>query len=204
MKRIGVLSGVFDPIHKGHIGLALEAIKQAKLDEVYFLVETKPRHKTGVSHAVHRNAMIKIAIAPYPKLHLLELPDRQFTVAKTLPRLIHKFPGSELIYISGSDILGHMWQWPLIERMLGQMELVIAGRFDYGTYEVNSQIVKLPVQPKQLFIITSRLPDVSSRLIRIALSQGQKPNGSLSSLQAYIKKHWLYVSASASKSNSSS
>ncbi len=34
MRRIGVLGGTFDPVHRGHISLAQDAMEQANLDEV--------------------------------------------------------------------------------------------------------------------------------------------------------------------------
>ena len=69
--RVGILSGSFDPVHKGHIAFAIDAMKQAKLDEVYFLPEVKPRRKPGVSHVSHRIAMLQIATRPYEKIKIL-------------------------------------------------------------------------------------------------------------------------------------
>ena len=41
MKRIGLLGGSFDPPHKGHLFISLEAIKIFKLSEVWWLVTPK-------------------------------------------------------------------------------------------------------------------------------------------------------------------
>ena len=41
MKRIGLLGGSFDPPHKGHIYISLEAKKILKLDEIWWLVTPK-------------------------------------------------------------------------------------------------------------------------------------------------------------------
>ena len=41
MKKIGLLGGSFDPPHKGHLFISLEAKKILKLDEVWWLVTPK-------------------------------------------------------------------------------------------------------------------------------------------------------------------
>ena len=38
MKNIGLLGGSFDPPHKGHLYISLEAKKLLKLDEIWWLV----------------------------------------------------------------------------------------------------------------------------------------------------------------------
>ena len=38
MKKIGLLGGSFDPPHKGHLYISLEAKKILKLDEIWWLV----------------------------------------------------------------------------------------------------------------------------------------------------------------------
>src|SRR5689334_19827674 len=94
--RIGVYAGTFDPVHSGHLSFALQAQTEAKLDEVYFLPERMPRHKTGVEHYGHRVAMLKRAIEPHAALSLVELVDKRFTVNKTMPQLHRVFPDAKI------------------------------------------------------------------------------------------------------------
>ena len=86
-KRIGIYAGAFDPVHKGHVSFALQAIELAGLDEVAFVPEPRPRNKAGVTHLSHRIAMLRLAVKGHPKLKILEVPDKQFLVATSLPRL---------------------------------------------------------------------------------------------------------------------
>ncbi len=192
MKRIGIFSGAFDPVHQGHIGVALEAITQATLDEMYFLVEAQPRRKGGVTHPAHRIAMLKLALRPYAKLKILELPDRQFSVAKTLPRLQQRFADSELFFIVGSDMLEHMPQWPLLGQLLTNMRLIVATRGDVATDKVKQSINTLPGDFKVTIIINSPYPDLSSRAIRETLLANHSSPDVLPSIISYIKQHWLY------------
>jgi nicotinate-nucleotide adenylyltransferase len=192
IKRIGIFSGVFDPIHKGHIGFALEAIKETKLDEVYLLLEANPRRKTGVTHVSHRIAMAKLATKPYKKLRVLELPDRQFSVAKTLPRLQMRFPNSELVMLIGSDMLEHMPDWPLVSRLRNQTELVVGVRQGTTKAKVTELIAQLPDTTKQSIMFKSPAAGVSSAAIREAVRDRHDTKSALPSIRGYIRTNWLY------------
>lgn len=192
MRRIGIFSGVFDPVHDGHIQFALAAAKQAKLDEVYFLLEVKPRRKTGVTHLAHRLAMIILTIAKQPNLNLLDLPDRQLMVAKTLPRLKQKFKNDELFYLIGADMLEHLPDWPLVDKLLESMTLIIGLRQNDSQAEVDKVMAQLPAN--DYIVLKSPKPKISSAAIRQALMAGKQAPGLNSAVLKYIKANWLYVS----------
>ncbi|HVI69805.1 MAG TPA: adenylyltransferase/cytidyltransferase family protein, partial [Magnetospirillaceae bacterium] len=61
MKRVGVFSGTFDPVHRGHLAFALSAQKRAQLDTVVFLPEHSPRGKIAVGSFTHRLEMLRLA-----------------------------------------------------------------------------------------------------------------------------------------------
>src|SRR3990167_10676220 len=145
-QRIGIFSGVFDPVHTGYISFALESADKAKLDEVYFLIESQPRRKQDVTHQAHRLAMLKLALASHTKLKTLEMPDKQMSVAKTLPRLKQRFSNSKLVYLAGADMLEHMPDWPLIDRMLEQMDLVIGTKGLITTVQAKDLLKKFSMQ----------------------------------------------------------
>ena len=49
MPLIGILGGTFDPIHNGHIRLALEAKEQLSLDQVRLIPLNFPPHRILIS-----------------------------------------------------------------------------------------------------------------------------------------------------------
>lgn len=192
--RVGIYAGTFDPVHTGHIAFALQALEVAKLDEIYFLPERQPRHKQGVEHLAHRIAMLERATQPYKRFHVVELPDINFSVERTLPRLEQKFGTRQLVFLFGSDVVSTIMKWPKAERLVKECELVIGVRSEDNAEIIKQQISDWPIQPVDLVIFTSYASHVSSGRVREALRKHQKTSGLLSSVQRYSDHNWLYVS----------
>lgn len=200
-KKIGIFSGTFDPVHKGHIAFALKAAEAAGLDMVYFLPEAVPRRKDGVTHYAHRIALLRLATRPHKKLSVLDLPDKQFTVSRTLPRLRKRFPDSDLYLLIGSDIVPYLTDgsWPGAEKLIAGMRLVVGIRAGEDAQDIAARLQEL-VPDRSFHILEADNPHASSRDIRLAYEHGKSHDAALSSLDAYVKKHWLYVSVARKKS----
>jgi len=192
-QRIGIYAGTFNPVHAGHIAFALQAMKTAKLDKLYFLPERRPRHKQGVEHFGHRVAMLKRASRPYPKFDVLELDDVSFTTKRTLPKLEQLFPGARLVMLIGSDTAQYMQEWPLIDKLCERSELIIGIRQGFDTEVTRRTVAAWPVRPLATYIFESHAPHVSSHHVREALRARSYTQGLLSSVSRYSDHHWLYV-----------
>lgn len=193
-RRIGFFSGTFDPIHKGHIAFALQALEAAELDTVYFMPEAKPRRKDGVTHYSHRVAMLKIALKPYKNLRAFEVPDKQFSVQKTMPRLKARFKGDELLLLIGSDAAMHMSnakEWPGAVDMLKSFGLIVGLRGGVDEKNVHKELKLIEDIVPELIIIRAKRR-VSSRDIRRAVQSGEHHEGLLRGITSYIKHNWLY------------
>ena len=193
-KRIGIYSGTFDPVHAGHVAFALQAIEQAKLDEVYFLPERRPRHKPGVEHFAHRVAMLQRAAEPYQNIDVLESVEISFSVKRTLPMLQQKFKHAQLIFLFGSDVIRTLPDWPYAKRLLQVSELVIAAREGHETSSLQAEITGWEQQPLAVTMLVSFAPSVTSTSVRAALRSRQPVKGLLQSVARYSDHHWLYVS----------
>jgi nicotinate-nucleotide adenylyltransferase len=193
MKRIGIYSGTFNPVHAGHISFALQAATAAKLDTVYLMPERYRAQKVDVAHFGHRVAMIRQAIKPYPRLGLIESSDVSFSVERTLPKLEAQFSGAQLVFLMGSDSLKGLSSWPLVEKLLKSSELAVGIR-EGDEQLASAWVKKLPIRPKELFLIDSYAPSVSSTKIRDALRRSQKAEGILPSVRRYSESNWLYIS----------
>ena len=192
-KRIGIYAGTFDPVHVGHVAFALQSSEAANLDMVYFLPERQPRLKQNVEHFGHRTAMLDKAIKPHKKFAVLELVDQSFSVARTLPKLNKQFQDSQLVFLFGSDVLTKIAQWPNAGQLLQYAELVIGLRNQDDRQAAHKIIESWPVQPIAVTMFPSYAPEVSSKQVREALGKGKSVPGTLTSVERYSNRNWLYV-----------
>jgi nicotinate-nucleotide adenylyltransferase len=190
--RIAFFSGTFDPIHLGHITFALETLHKYQLDEIYFMPERSPLNKIVDEHYAYRVGMIKEAIKPYPNLKLLDLNDKNFTVHKTLPKLINQFPKAELSFMFGSDKVPSMTKWPNFSTFLKRADLIIGLRNKDCKSDIEQYFIDYP--KSKLKYVESFAPNLSSSMIRDLLYNNVRPQGVLPSVFKYIRHHWLYVS----------
>ncbi len=135
-KRVGILGGSFDPVHKGHIGLATGAREKFRLDRVVFIPAFLSPHKLGSDPAppLHRLAMLELALAPYPFFSIsrieLEKKEVSFTV-DTLSQLTAGHPDTEFFLIMGIDAFQGINTWKSVHRLLGMCHVIVATRPGY-------------------------------------------------------------------------
>lgn len=123
--RIGLLGGSFNPAHEGHLHISREALKQLKLDRVWWLVSPQNplKPKAEMSNYEARLASAKavtrhdraIIVSDFERRHGL-----QYTHA-TLAALKKHYPGVKFVWIMGADNLAgfHRWQhWRSIIQMM--------------------------------------------------------------------------------------
>lgn len=202
MQRIGIFSGTFDPVHKGHISFALQAIAEAGLDKVVFIPEPRPRYKHEVTHIRHRIAMLEVALKDQPKLSVVQLPDKQFTVKTSLPRIKRLFPDSELLLLVGSDVLKHMPVWPHVHDLLDKVGLVVGARDQTDERQALKLLSLLPTEPAENHIIITPHKMMAARNVRARLRAGEKSDELLPEVAEYAETHSVYTSVAGSAKRS--
>jgi nicotinate-nucleotide adenylyltransferase len=107
VRRIGLFGGSFDPVHNAHLALAHSALQALKLDELRWQPAGQPWQKArALTPAVHRQAMIRLAIAGEPRFVLdrieLEREGPSFTL-DTVRTLQDQEPQAQWFLIIGQD-----------------------------------------------------------------------------------------------------
>ena len=182
MKKIGIYSGIFDPVHHGHISFAQKALRELGLEKVYFMVEPQPRRKTNQSDIRHRLNMMWLALRDQPGLEMLHSDHQTFSVAETLPWLEEKFQDAKLHFLMGSDRFEKLHTWPGFEQLKSKVEFVVGQREG----EDSGQIL-IEHQP-----IEASLSDLSSTNIR-SLPTEQLATAVPDNVAQYIKTEQLYL-----------
>jgi len=190
MKRIGIYSGTFDPIHNGHVGFALQAMDTAGLDEVVFLPEATPREKDGVTDIAHRFEMINRAIEAFPNLSVRMLEVERFCAYGALPELEDIFGDDELFMLIGSDVVKTFsYRWKDLDKIFKRLQLIVAVREGDSVKDVAKFLKQLDTKVKPRYtVIDSPLSAINSTRIRNGLVVRDVVPDTLE----YIHQHHLY------------
>lgn len=131
---IGLLGGSFDPIHRGHLQLARDALAQLRLAEVRFLPAGLPWQKGPITDAAHRAAMVLAAIRDEPRfaLDLREVERSGPTYTIDTLKELRALLGAEvpLVLIMGSDQFERLDTWRDWQHLTDQAHLAVARRAD--------------------------------------------------------------------------
>ena len=196
MKKVGIFSGTFDPVHEGHIGFAKEALKQCGLDKVFFLVEPRPRRKQGVKAFKHRVNMVSLAIEDEPDFGLIILEQPRFTVTETMPILAKRFAGAQLNFLMGEDVLASLADWPAADSLLERIHFIIGQRQNESKIKHHLDLIqKTKGRPLSHSVFRAEFSDVNSSNIRAALRRREMPEGLNPEVAAYIELNGLYMPA---------
>jgi nicotinate-nucleotide adenylyltransferase len=133
-QRIGVLGGTFDPVHVGHLVVALDARHGAGLDAVLLVVANEPWQKAGtrqVTDAALRLAMVETAVAGIDGLEAsaleIERGGESYT-ADTLDELHAARPDADLFLILGADVAAQLHTWKRVDDVRDLATLVVVNR----------------------------------------------------------------------------
>lgn len=196
MPIIGILGGTFDPVHNGHVILAIEALERLGLDRLLVVPARQSPHKTTNPAAPGeiRLAMLVSAFAGIPAIEPsaieLERPAPSFTV-DTVAEVAKANPGAELVLILGLDALADFPRWRDVPRIVAACRLAVFRRPGVGLDvlgETRRAVPDIRLEPLDTPAI-----DISSTKIRERVKaqlpiHGLVPEG----VRAAIEKHALY------------
>lgn len=133
MKRVGIFGGTFDPIHFGHLHLAVSLSEAHHLDEVWWVpAAANPLKKDSPEDARHRLAMLQLALEGLSKFKIVDCeikrPGPSYTV-DTLRALKDEF-GKDIAFhlLLGEDSLSSFSKWKEAEEVLKLASPLIGSR----------------------------------------------------------------------------
>lgn len=130
--KLGLMGGMFDPIHFGHLRAAENAREALGLDRVNFVPAAVPPHRAApAAAAIDRYAMVALATAGNPGFVPWDGEIRRegasYTV-DTAEALLAENPGAALTLIVGADNLALLPQWKDPSRLLALVTVAVVGR----------------------------------------------------------------------------
>ena len=130
---IGLFGGSFNPPHVAHLVVAEVARDQFGLDEVWWIPNATPPHKSadGLAAVDHRLAMTRRAVADNPAFRVCDIEIERAGVSytvDTVQALQNQHPDTDFYLIIGSDSLDHFAEWHKPEEIARRVPLVVYKR----------------------------------------------------------------------------
>ena len=140
MKKIGLLGGSFDPPHKGHLYISLQAKKMFKLDEIWWLVTPQNPHKI-LKPATYKERIknCKIISKNRPiKIKEIEKKINSKYTYKSLDYILNHYPNIKFFWLMGADNLINFHKWQKWKQIFNEISVVVFKRHGYNTIALKS------------------------------------------------------------------
>jgi nicotinate-nucleotide adenylyltransferase len=130
--RTGIFGGSFDPVHNAHLALAQAALDSLALDQVLFIPAGNPWQRAPLKAAcLHRLAMVRLAIAPYPRFAAddceLNRTGPSYTL-DTLADLATRHPTHTWVLLLGADQWLRLPTWHRWQDIVQRVQIAVAKR----------------------------------------------------------------------------
>jgi len=193
--RIGIMGGVFDPIHIGHLFTAEEARIKLDLDKVIFVPCRHPTHKRNdhVTAVKHRLKMSYLATESNPFFEVSKIEINRPGISYTIDTIqeFRKIYGwkSGIFFITGADAFLEIETWYKKDELLRICQFVAATRPGYDLEKLHKNFKKI------LKIMEIPALAISSTDIRNRIKNGLSIKYIvLEKVREYIYQHKLYNS----------
>lgn len=187
MRKTGILGGMFDPVHLGHIAAARCAL-DAGLDRVLLLPCRCPPHREKPkTQEIHRLEMCRLAALDEPCIEVctLDLRDGPCYAADTLKMLKEAYPEDSFYWILGADKLEKLPLWRDSAYLFSACQFLVCPRPGYAE---NISVPGAQTQVLKMLPIKASSSAVLQSLGRYDDAQDMLPKA----VSRYIAENGLY------------
>lgn len=190
--RLGIYGGTFNPVHKGHIHYAREALSQLNLDKVLLVVGAIPPHKEQDEGVTPRNRldMCRLAVKGQAGIEVCDLEvlrgGKSYTV-DTLYQLKVLYPDAQLFLLLGTDMYLSIESWRKPDEILRMATVVGAPRLPEHTERLLAQQAALRAKGYETEVLDLCPVEISSTEVREGETDQLDPL-----VRQYIGQNGLY------------
>ena len=140
MKKVGLLGGSFDPPHRGHLYISLEAKKILSLDEVWWLVTPQNPLKI-IKPATYKERIKnckKLTISNPIIIKEIEKDIKSSNTFQTINYLQNHYKNIIFFWLMGADNLINFHKWQNWKSIFNNIPVVVFKRHGYNTKALKS------------------------------------------------------------------
>ncbi|MEP7159109.1 MAG: nicotinate-nucleotide adenylyltransferase [Chloroflexota bacterium] len=198
-QRWGILGGIFDPIHYGHLAIAEQTRGALELDKVLFVPAGRPVHKDAPdAEGIARMRMVEMAIADNPAFEASWIEvnaERPSYTLDTLTVLGADQPDVEFVLIVSSETAALMPTWHQPEQIVDLAQVAIVSRLGHADISKEWIAHHFPRREDRFIRVETTHLGHSSTAIRARVAAGKSIRYLVpESVESYIEDNQLYAS----------
>ena len=140
MKSVGLLGGSFDPPHKGHLYISIQAKKILKLKEIWWLVT--PQNPLKILKPATYKERIKNCqdLVKNKPIKIMEIEKKINSTYsyQTLNYLQNHYNNTKFFWLMGADNLINFHRWQEWRNIFNDISIVVFRRYGYNTSALKS------------------------------------------------------------------
>lgn len=115
--RLGIFGGSFDPVHNGHVGIALKALAELSLDRLFVIPAAVSPFKVSSSPRLGDATRLRCLHAAFDGIDAVTVNGREVEkggvsyAIDTVREFAAEYPGAEIFFIIGEDSVEGLPRW---------------------------------------------------------------------------------------------
>ena len=167
--RIGILGGTFDPAHKGHLEISIQAKKRFALKNIIWAItKQNPLKSESSSNLRSRTQFAKKLIGKKNYINIRFYEDK-IASNRTIDLIKHinKNKKFEIYFIMGADNLINFHKWYKWKSIIKECNILVFDRQGYKAKSLKSVTFNAPHRKNLTFINFKKVNISSSQLRKI-------------------------------------
>ena len=165
--KIGVLGGSFDPPHKGHLAISVEAKKRYNLKKIIWAITEKNPFKNKSENSLYKRIKDCKKLTIKKKYIQIKFLEKVIKSNKTIDLInfLKKSSNSEIYFIMGADNLINFHKWHKSKEISKKCNILVFDRQGYKRKSLKSKTY-INKNPNNLEFIEFKKVNISSSQLR--------------------------------------
>ena len=169
-KKIGILGGSFDPAHKGHLRISVEAKKKFRINKIIWAVTKKNPFKSKCHFTLKKRIALAKKISKKNKFISVKFFEDKIQSNKTIDLINYlkkKNRREEIFFLMGADNLISFHRWHKWKIISSKCNILVFDRTNYKSKSLKSVAFKKLNKKRLKFVKFKKINISSSKLRKI-------------------------------------